>query len=101
MVISLIEQIVDMLNSFPSKERIFTEMIPATLVEGKLKLDLSQKRLPYEAYAQVWIGTKNNMTERTVHGIALRASNSKGGFYCMSLYTGKRLNSYVWEELPV
>ena len=44
MVISLIEQIVDMLNSFPSKERIFTEMSSATLVEGKSKLDLSKKR---------------------------------------------------------
>ena len=41
------------------------------------------------------------MTEHSVPGIDLRASNNKGGFYCMSLYTGKRLNSCVWKELPV
>ncbi len=38
MLISLIEQIVDMLNSFPSKESIFTEMSPATLVGVNLSL---------------------------------------------------------------
>ena len=76
-------------------------MSPATIVEGKSKIDLSQKRLPFGAYAQVWIGTQNNMTQRAVPGIALKASNSKGGFYFMSLYTGKRINSYVWDELPI
>ena len=101
MIISLVEHVTDMLDSFPSKESISKHMSPATIVEGRSKLDLSQKRLPYGTYAQVWIGTKNNMTERTVPGIALRASNSKGGMYFMSLYTGKRLNSYVWEQLPI
>ena len=76
-------------------------MSPAKIVEGKPKLDLCQKRLPYGAYAKIWIGTENNMTEREVPGIAFRASNTKGGFYFMSLYTGKRINSYVWGKLPI
>ena len=101
MVVSLVEHVTDMLNSFPSKESISCTMSPAMIVEGKPKIDLNQKRLPYGAYAQVWIGTKNNMTERAVPGIALKASNSKGGFYFMSLYTGRRINSYVWEVLPI
>ena len=101
MIVSLIEHVADMLNSFPSKEGILTTMSPSTIVEGKPKIDLNQKTLPYGAYAQVWIGTKNNMTERAVPGIALKASNSDGSFYFMSLYTGKRIDSYVWEELPV
>ena len=101
MVVSLLEHVAHMLNSFPSKESVSSAMSPATIVEGTPKLDLNQNRLPFGAYAQVWIGTKNNMTERAVPGIALRASNTKGGFYFMSLYTGKRINSYVWEELPI
>ena len=101
MIVSLVEHVVEMLNMFPSKESISDTMSPATIVEGKPKVDFDQKRLPYGAYAQVWIGTKNNMTERAVPGIALRASNTKGGFYFMSLYTGKRINSYVWNELPI
>ena len=101
MVVSLLEHIVYLLNSFSTKNSVSNTISPATIVEGSPKLDLSQNRLPFGAYAQVWIGTKNNMTERAVPGIALQASNSKGGFYFMSLYTGKRLNSYVWEELPI
>ena len=101
MTMSLIEHITDLLNLFPSKGSISQNMSPATIVEGKPKIDFKQKRLPYGAYAQVWIGTKNNMMQRAVPGIALKASNSKGGFYFMSLYTGKRINSYVWEELPI
>ena len=101
MIISLMEHVTDMLNIFPSKESVSDTMSPATIVEGKQKLDLNQKRLPYGTYAQVWIGTKNNMTQRSVPGIALKSSNSKGGVYFMSLYTGKRINSYVWETLPI
>lgn len=101
MIISLAEHIVDLLNSFLSKHSVSETMGPAEIVEGTTKIDLKQNRLPYGAYAQVWIGTKNNMTECCIPGIALRASNRKGGFYFMSLYSGKRIHSYIWEELPI
>ena len=28
-------------------------------------------------------------------------SNNDGGEYLMSLYTGKCINSYIWEEIPI
>ena len=85
MVVSLLEHVAYLLNNFPTKGSVSETMSPATIVEGSPKFDISQNRLPFGAYAQVWIGTKNNMTERLVPGITLRASNSKGGFYFMSL----------------
>ena len=41
------------------------------------------------------------MQTRAVPGIALRASNTSGGHYFMSLYSGKRIHGYKWDELPV
>ena len=41
MVVSLLELIAHMLNSFPSKESVSSTMGPATIVEGTPKLDLS------------------------------------------------------------
>ena len=49
----------------------------------------------------VYVGTENNMKQRSVPGIALLPSNNSGGFFFMSLYTGKKLHAYVWTELPI
>ena len=38
------------------------------------------------------------MLRRSVTAIALSSSNIHGEHYFMSLYTGKRLNSYIWNE---
>ena len=33
--------------------------------------------------------------------MAMNASNHHGGHYFMSLYSGKRVHSYNWKELPI
>ena len=71
------------------------------LVEGRQKLDLGQKRIEFGAYALVYVGKSNDMKKRSVPSIALKSSNDVGGYYFMSLYTGKKLHSYVWTELPI
>ena len=73
----------------------------AMLVGGKRKLDLGMKRLYFGAYAMVHVDASKNMKKRSVPAIALRISNNAGGFYFMSLCTGKRIHSYIWEELPI
>ena len=98
---SLIAGVIDIINFFPSKNAVSDTMSPAMLVEGKQKMDLSKKRIEFGAYAMVHVGTNNNMKRRSVPGIALRASNESGGYFFMSLYTGKQLHSYIWEELPI
>ena len=41
------------------------------------------------------------MKGRATPAIALRMSNNDGGYYFMSLHTGKRIHGYQWDELPV
>ena len=33
--------------------------------------------------------------------IALRPENERGGYYFISLATGKRLHAFIWTELPI
>ena len=49
----------------------------------------------------VYTGTTNDTKIRSVSAIELNKSNENGGHYFMSLYTGKRLDSYQWIELPM
>ena len=48
-----------------------------------------------------YVGTRNDMTSRSVPAIALQESNNFGGFYFMSLETGKRIHSNKWSQLPI
>ena len=76
-------------------------MSPANIVQGKPNPDMNHKRIVHGSYAMVYTGTKNDMNRRSVPAIALNASNQHGGHYFMSLYSGKRLNSYEYSELPI
>ena len=101
MVRSLVEGIIAVLNAFPSKNAVSTTISPATIVEGKPKLDFKRKMIPFGAYALVYTGTTNNNKPRAVPAIALRMSNNAGGHYFMSLHTGKRIHGFQWDELPI
>ena len=97
----LIKGVIDMLKFFPLKKSISDTIGPAMLVEGKHKLDFGKRRIEFGAYAMVYVGTHNNMKKGSVPAIALNASNEEGGYFFMSLYSVKRLHSYIWEELPI
>ena len=101
MVRSLVEGIVAVLNAFPSKNAVSSTISPATIVEGKPKLDLKRKMIPFGAYALVYTGTTNDNKPRAVPAIALRMSNTAGGHYFMSLHSGKRTHGFQWDELPI
>ena len=101
MVRSLVEAIIEVLNAFPSKNAISTTISPATIVEGKPKMDFKRDMIAFGAYALVYTDTSNNNTPRTVPAIALRMSNNAGGHYFMSLHSGKRIHGYKWKELPI
>ena len=86
---------------FSFKDRNKKKLSPATIVEGKEKLNMGVKRIPFGAYSMVCTGTSNIMKIRSVPGIALKPSNNDGGQYFMFLYSGKRIHSYIWEDLPI
>ena len=101
MLIPMVECVLIWLNNFPSKGGLSRKMSPAMLVEGKQKPDMKHKHITFGSYAMVYVTTKNTMTRRCILSIALNPSNQHGGHYFMSLFMGKRLNSYNWEENPI
>ena len=80
MVRSLIEDIADVLNAFPSNKCVSDTISPATIVEGKPKLDFSKPKISFGSHAMVYTQTSNDMKTRAVPGITLRASNTSGGY---------------------
>ena len=98
---NLLENTIQNLNDFPSKESLSQTMSPAAIVEGVPKPDMKYKRISFGSYALVWVRTTNTMKRRAIPSITLKSSNRCGGYYFMSLNTGRRLHSYHWTQLPI
>jgi hypothetical protein len=80
------------LNAFPSDGGI-TGMSPRAIMTGKTLDYTKHCRLMFGAYAQVHEEHNNSMEARTTGAIALRPTgNDQGGYYFMSLTTGRLLN---------
>ena len=89
------------LNMFPSKNGTSSDLIPAAIILGSPNLDYNKPRITFGAYVQVYIGITNSTKQRTIGAIALRPENERGGYYFMSLATGKQLHDFIWTELPI
>ena len=94
MVRSLIEDIVDVLNAFPSKNCVSDTISPATIVEGKPKLDFSKPKISFDSHAMVYTQTSNAVKNRAVPGISSCASNTTGCHYFMNLFSNRRMHAY-------
>ena len=68
---------------------------------GKINPDFNQERIVFGAYALVYTCTINGINTRSIPPIALNDSDNHIGDYFIRLYTGKRLHSYEWTELPI
>jgi hypothetical protein len=89
------------LNAFPSDGGI-TGMSPRAIMTGKMLDYMKHCRLMFGAYAQVHEEHNNSMEARTTGAIALQPTgNDQGGYYFMSLTTGRQLNRNHWTELPM
>jgi hypothetical protein len=89
------------LNAFPT-DRGITNMSPRTIMTGKVVDYASHCKIMFGAYAQVHEQHNNSMDARTTGAIALRPTgNKQGGYYFMSLTTGRLLNRNHWTELPM
>ena len=100
MVKHLVARMVEMLNTFPSKNGVSDTISPNELVLGKNKFDLGRKHIRYGSFAEVYFTTKNTNEARSTHAIALRPAAGEG-YYFMNLATGKELHSNRWTELPM
>ena len=78
-----------MMNAFPTKNGISDTLSPATIIEGKPKLDFSRGMVTFELYALVYAGTSDDMNPRAVPAIILSMSNNAGGHNFISIHTEK------------
>jgi hypothetical protein len=88
-------------NDFPNKNAISNTMSPASIVLGRGKIDGNNLKATFGKYYEVHCGTDNTNKERRTSAICLRPSNSQGGYYFMSIRTGRRIHGYRFTELSM
>jgi hypothetical protein len=102
MLIELVKAMVFWLNAFPTNDGVSDTISPRTIMTGK-RLNYSKHcQLGFGTYVQTHEEHDNSMQSRTISAIALQPTgNSQGGYYFMSLTTGKRLARTRWTVLPM
>jgi hypothetical protein len=103
MVVQMVRASVFWLNMFPATDGV-SNLSPTGIVVG-LKLDYRYNKhcqLEFGSYVQVHEEHDNAVVTRTTGGIALRPTgNAQGGYYFLSLSSGRRLTRNNWTELPM
>jgi hypothetical protein len=102
LVIEMVSSTILWLNSFPQKGGISTTMSPRAIVTG-MTVDFGKHcQLEFGEYVQTHEEHDNSMNTRTIGALALRPTgNAQGGYFFMSLATGRRLNRHQWTRLPM
>ena len=90
------------LNSLPPQSNFGNDLSPRTIVTGQ-RLDFKRHcRFQFGEYVQTHEQHNNSMMSRTVGALALRPTgNAQGGFYFLSLSTGRVLNRLQATALPM
>jgi hypothetical protein len=93
MIIEMVKASVLWLNSFPHPKGVSQELSPQSIVVGS-EVDYNKHcRLEFGEYVQMHEEHDNSMAMRMVGAIALGPTgNAQGGYYFMSLKTGRKLN---------
>jgi hypothetical protein len=102
MIVEMVLSATFWLNMFPHNDGISDVISPRGIIVG-MTIDYAKHcRLEFGSYAQVHEDHDNSMDSRTTGAIALRPTgNAQGGYYFMSLATGRRLNRNHWTTLPM
>lgn len=94
-------EILPWLNQYARKTGISSTMSPGAIVLGTGPIDCRNLKLTFGSYCIVYKETKNNHQPRGIRAIALRPSNSDGGYHFMPLDTGKKIHGFQWTELAI
>jgi hypothetical protein len=102
MITEMVYASVFWLNCFPSASGVSTNVSPRTIVTGQ-SIDYAKHcRLEFGSYVQTHEQHDNSMAPRTTGAVALRPTgNAQGGYYFMSLTTGRRISRNQWTALPM
>jgi len=91
-------------NLFPQKDGVSNTIGCTTMMTGLPFPDVSYFALEFGTYVQAHDHptiTNNLNPSRASPAIALGPANRNGGYYFMSLSTGKRILRYKWDVLPI
>jgi hypothetical protein len=90
------------LNSFPANYGISDTLIPCAIIVGS-RVDYAKHcQLEFGSYVQTHEVYDNSMVTHTMGSIALHPTgNEQGGYFFLSLATGRVLNRNRWTALPM
>ena len=102
MIKEIVQGAVMWLNMFPPNDGVSNTLSPRSLITGQ-QIDYHKHcRIECGAYAQTHEEHSNDMGERTIGALALRPRGTDdGGYYFLSLSSGKRIYRKRWTELPM
>ena len=102
LVVEMAKACVFWLNSLPPQSNFGNELSPRTIVTGQ-RLDFKQHcHFQFGEYVQTHEQHNNSMMSRTMGALALcPTGNTQGGFYFLSLSTGRVLNQLRAMALPM
>jgi hypothetical protein len=92
------------LNQFPARDSVSEILSPLTIMARRPSPDYHDLKIEFGAYAQVFEDNDptNTVRARTTGVIALTPTgNAQGGYYFLSLTTGRKLSRQQWDELPM
>ena len=104
LVRGITEHAVKALNQFPAKNGASDTVSPLTIMTGLPCPDYNKLTVELGTYCQVFEDNDptNTQKARETGAIALTPNgNTHGGYYFMSLVTGKRISRKRWDELPM
>jgi hypothetical protein len=102
MIVELVHACNYWLNIFPANDGVSAVQSPRRIMTGQQVNYGLHCQLVFGEYTQVHKSHDNSMLTQTTGTIALRPTgNAQGGYYFMSLTTGKRLSRYAWTSLPM
>ena len=102
MVMELAKAVVYWLNSVPSNTGVSPTMSPRTIITGQLLDYHKHCRYEFGEYVQTHEEHDNSLLSCTVGAIALRPTgNQQGGYFFMSLHTGRIINRLHATKLPM
>jgi hypothetical protein len=104
MMRAVVENSNKVLNQFPAKKGVSRTLSPLTIMMGRPGPDYNDTKIEFGTYTQVFESNDptNTTKARTTGAIALTPTgNAQGGYYFMSLTTGRKLSRQQWDELPM
>jgi hypothetical protein len=104
MIRAVVEGAHKALNLFPARDGASDVMSPLTIMSGRPAPDYHDLKIEFGSYAHVFEARDPTNTNKTRSRgvVALNTpGNAQGGYFLMSLTTGRKISRQQWTHLPI